>query len=124
MYYIEPKVHAVFIHVTDLKRSAAWYSKLLNLPFDEKEVSSPVYNLPVTGDTYVTLDDHAFDPNFSFQRSAHPAFNFLTDDLLTTYEKLVEDGVQVVREIEKVDNFGWFHIADPDENVIMICGTV
>lgn len=56
------KVNNVFIHVLDLRQSAQWYSQLLGLPFCEEKVVSPVYNLPISSETGITLDDHTFDP--------------------------------------------------------------
>lgn len=121
---VEPKVHAVFIHVRDLKKSAQWYSRLLGLPFDASKVESPVYNLPVEGDTYVTLDDHQFDPEFTIHPFKNPAFNFYSKDLLTTLSWVKEEDIPITRRLETVEGFGWFQISDPDGNVVMICGDV
>ncbi|MFG6121355.1 MULTISPECIES: VOC family protein [Thalassobacillus] len=118
------KVHAVFVHTQDLKKSAAWYSDLLGLPFYEEKVESPVYNMPVTGETYMTLDDHAFDPDYQFEPVRTPVFNFCSADLAKSYQWVKEKGIMIVRDIEEHGDFGWFHIEDPDKNVVMICGTV
>ncbi len=56
-HLIAPRLNAVFLHVQDVKRAAAWYHQLLQLPFDASRVSSPVYNLPLEGPTSLTLDD-------------------------------------------------------------------
>ncbi|MRG87231.1 VOC family protein [Salinibacillus xinjiangensis] len=124
MSHLKQEVHAVFVHVTDLKKSAEWYSKLLELHFKEEEVQSPVYNMPLKSGAYMTLDDHAFDPSFEFTPSRHPAFNFMTSDLKAAYDWIKQEGIPVVRDIETHGNFGWIHIMDPDENVLMICGDV
>ena len=117
-------VHAVFVHTKDLKRSAEWYSWLLGLPFEESKVESPVYNLPVTEGVYVTIDDHSFDPDHTFHPVDTPVFNFLSDDLKGSYERMKSEGVTVTREIEQHGDFGWFNVEDPDRNVVMICGTI
>jgi catechol 2,3-dioxygenase-like lactoylglutathione lyase family enzyme len=70
------KVNNVFIHVSNLVASAEWYSNLLGLPFSKEDVASPVYNIPVTSETGLTLDDHTFDPGFTLQPSNHALFNF------------------------------------------------
>ncbi|WP_239534268.1 VOC family protein [Thalassobacillus pellis] len=118
----EPKVHAVFVHTKNLKKSAGWYSRLLGLPFDEKEVRSPVYNVPVTGEVYMTIDDHAFDDEYQFKPAKTPVFNFCSDNLEQSHRWIKENNIPVTRPIEKHGNFGWFHIEDPDGNAVMICG--
>ncbi|WP_312099420.1 VOC family protein [Niallia sp.] len=55
------KVNNVFIHVSNLEQAVEWYSELLGLPFDKDKVESPVYNIPVTSETGITLDDHTFE---------------------------------------------------------------
>ncbi|MDN4525006.1 VOC family protein [Fictibacillus fluitans] len=114
------KVNNVFIHVTDLKRAAEWYSKLLGLPAP-KQVESPVYNLPVTGDTGLTLDNHAFDPAFVFSPSKHPVFNFLVTDVDETYRFMKDNNITIVREIERIGEVAFFNFEDEDGNVLMIC---
>ncbi|WP_243458132.1 VOC family protein [Sporosarcina sp. Te-1] len=71
------KINNVFIHVSDLKTSVKWYADLLGLSIDESTVKSPVHNIPVTGETGLTLDDHTFDPGFMLAPSSHVLFNFL-----------------------------------------------
>ncbi|MDM5336478.1 VOC family protein [Fictibacillus enclensis] len=114
------KVNNVFIHVTDLKKAAEWYSRLLGLPTPE-HVESPVYNLPVTGETGLTLDDHAFDPDFIFSPSKHPLFNFLVTDVNEAYEFMKENDIIIVRETERIGDVAFFNFADEDGNVLMIC---
>ncbi|UOQ91785.1 VOC family protein [Halobacillus shinanisalinarum] len=119
-----PEVHAVFVHTKDLKRSARWYSDLLDLPFEEEKVHSPVYNLPVKGGVHLTIDDHKYDSNYSFERVRTPVFNFCSKNLVESYQELVGKGVIITKEIESHGDFGWFHIQDPDEHVVMVCGTI
>lgn len=124
MSVLKQGVHGVFIHTRDLKRSAKWYSWLLDLPFEETEVESPVYNLPVSEGVHLTIDDHSFDPEHVFEPVHTPVFNFLSEDLKGSYDSLKENGVSITREVEQHGDFGWFHIEDPDHNTVMICGTL
>ncbi len=117
-------VHGVFIHTKNLKRSAAWYSWLLNLPFEEEEAESPVYTLPLKEGVYLTIDDHCNDPHYQFEKIHTPVFNFLSNDLKKTYADLTDQGVTVVREIEEHGTFGWFNIEDPDGHAVMVCGEI
>ena len=112
----------VFIHVTDLKKSVEWYSKILRFEPDINRVQSPVYNIPINGTTSLTLDDHAFDPTFNHEPSPNPIFNFLVEDIDVAYDFIKSCDIEIVREIERVgENFAWFNFKDLDRNVIMAC---
>ena len=115
------KVNAVFIHVSDLKKSAEWYSPLLGVPFNRDEVEPPVYNIPVNSQTGLALDDHSFDPGFSLSPSNHVLFNFHTDDIDEAYKFVKSTGAEITREIERIGGFAYFNFRDPDGNVLMIC---
>lgn len=119
---VEPEIHAVFIHTADLIRSAQWYCDLLGLDFNPEMVSKPVFNVPVNGSTYLTIDSHAFDPDFNFRPSTGPVFTVFSGDLQAVRQWVAETDISVVREIEKDRSFGWFHIHDPDHNIVMVCG--
>jgi predicted enzyme related to lactoylglutathione lyase len=115
------KVNNVFIHVSNLKNSAEWYSNLLGIRFDPKKVESPVYNIPVTSETGLTLDDHTFDPGFNLKPSDHVLFNFLVDDVNEAYSFVKSKGISITKEIEQIGEFAYFNFRDPDGNVLMIC---
>ncbi|AYC29188.1 VOC family protein [Paenisporosarcina cavernae] len=118
---IAAKVNNVFIHVSNLHDSVKWYSELLGLPMPEGKVESPVYNIPVTSTTGLTLDDHTFDPGFRFQAANHVLFNLYTENIDEAYDFLTSKGVEIVREIERFGDFAYFNFQDPDGNVLMIC---
>jgi catechol 2,3-dioxygenase-like lactoylglutathione lyase family enzyme len=118
---IKNRVNNVFIHVKDLKKSVEWYSTILGLPVDLNEVKSPVHNIPVEGNTGLTLDDHTFDPGFTFTPSSQVLFNLYGEDIDAVYEFLKKQNVKIVREIERVGDFAYFNFEDPDQNVLMIC---
>jgi predicted enzyme related to lactoylglutathione lyase len=115
------KVNNVFIHVSNLEKSAEWYSELLGLPFNKEDVLSPVYNIPVTAETGLTLDDHTFDPNFTLNPSSQVLFNFFVADIDQAYKFVKNKGITVVREIERIGDFAYFNFEDLDGNVLMIC---
>ncbi|WP_249871128.1 VOC family protein [Oceanobacillus saliphilus] len=119
---IKNKIGTVFIHVKNLKKSVEWYGRVLGVDVDLEQVESPVFNIPINGTTGLTLDDHTFDKSFKHAPSPNPIANFLVDDIDVAYEFIKENGVEVVREIERVgENFAWFNFSDPDGNVIMAC---
>ena len=118
---IAGKVNNVFIHVSDLEKSAEWYSTLLGLPFHKGSVESPVYNIPVTSETGLTLDDHTFDPAFTLNPSGHVLFNFFVQDIDEAYTFVKDQGITIVKEIERIGDFAYFNFQDLDGNVLMIC---
>lgn len=115
------KVNNVFIHVSDLKRSVQWYANLLGLSIDEATIESPVHNIPVTGETGLTLDDHTFDPGFTLALSSHVLFNLFVEDIDAAYQFIQDNQIAVTREIERIGDFAYFNFQDPDGNVLMIC---
>ncbi|MCM3216716.1 VOC family protein [Niallia taxi] len=115
------KVNNVFIHVSNLEKSSEWYSDLLGLPFNKDNVESPVYNIPITSETGLTLDDHTFDPEFKLNPSDHVLFNFFVPNIDEAYEFVKNKGITIVREIEQIGDFAYFNFKDLDGNVLMIC---
>jgi hypothetical protein len=79
--------------------SAKWYGNVLGFEVNETEISSPVYNLSVSGPTSVTLDDNTFDPHFNHNPSSNPICNFYTSNIDKAYQFLKEKGVEIVREM-------------------------
>lgn len=115
------KVNNVFIHVSNLEKSSEWYSDLLGLPFTKDNVESPVYNIPITSETGLTLDNHTFDPEFKLNPSDHVLFNFFVPNIDEAYEFVKSKGITIVREIERIGDFAYFNFKDLDGNVLMIC---
>ena len=115
------QMNGVFVHVTNLKVSAKWYGELVGIEVNIDEVSSPVFNLTITGTACLTLDDHSFDPHFKRVISPNPLFNLFAPNIDEAYQYVVNKGIEIVREIEWVEETAWFNIKDPDGNVVMIC---
>lgn len=118
---IKNQMNGVFIHVSNLKKSAQWYSDLLGLDLNLDSVQSPVYNIPLVGSSSLTLDDHTFDPGFKHMPTDAPLFNFYAPDIDEAYQYIQTKGIEIVREIERVGETAWFNIKDLDGNVVMIC---
>ncbi|MEF2096604.1 VOC family protein [Bacillus sp. CFBP9009] len=92
---INSKINNVFIHVKDLKKSVEWYCSLLGIPQNNDFVESPVYNIPVTSETGLTLDDHTFDPNFIFKLFNNVLFNFYTKDIDEAYQFIKSNNIGI-----------------------------
>ncbi|MGZ9816706.1 VOC family protein [Peribacillus simplex] len=118
---INSKINNVFIHVKDLKKSVEWYCNLLGISQNNDSVKSPVYNIPVTGETGLTLDDHTFDPNFIFKPTNIVLFNFYAKDIDKAHQFIKSNNISIVKEIERIGDFAYFNFQDPDGNVLMIC---
>ncbi|MFD4819754.1 hypothetical protein [Peribacillus butanolivorans] len=50
-----------------LKKSVEWYCNLLGIPQNNDPVELLVYNIPVTSETGLTLDDHTFVSGFKIR---------------------------------------------------------
>ncbi|MGD6819042.1 VOC family protein [Metabacillus sp. 113a] len=118
---VHNQMNGVFVHVANLKKSVQWYAELLGLKIDLETVRSPVYNIPVAGTTSLTLDDHSFDPHFVHNPGTNPIFNFYAPDIEAALTFIHGLGIEIVRDLEWAGETAWFHIKDPDGNVMMIC---
>ena len=113
-------IGGVFLKSKDAKALAAWYDKHLGFSFGENLYVSFKWinenNPAVPGNTVFSFfkrESNYFDP------SASPfMINFRVQDLKALLEKLKEEGVQIVGNIqeEEYGKFGW--IMDPDGNKI------
>ncbi len=112
----------VFIHVRDLRRAARWYSALLGLPLKEDELARHYYTLNAPHERpWITLDDHAADPDFEFRPAPHPICSFLTADLEAARTHLRTLGTPWTGEIREVHpGLRAMTVRDPDGNALML----
>lgn len=115
---IHNAVGSVFIHVSDLIRSAEWYSMVMGLPLLEERLNGgPVYWLELEGGTGLTLDDNRSND----AAAPHVLFMYKTDDIEASYRYLEEKGVRILFPIERPHpGLAYFNFADPDGNAIMV----
>lgn len=113
---ITNRINTTFIPVSDLRRSVRWYSELIGLPYDLEDVNPPVYNMPMSHSTGVVLDAGTEDVT----PSPHPLFNFHADDIAAAYRFVQKLGYEISKEMVHFPDIAFFHIKDPDGNVIMI----
>ncbi|WP_095742904.1 VOC family protein [Sediminibacillus massiliensis] len=118
---IKNQINTIFIHVSDLKKSVQWYSRLLNQEVDLTEVAKPVHNLVMNQYTGLTLDAGPPGEHKEISPSSNPLFNFHTDEIRESYEFVKELGCAIETDIVEFDDFAYFNISDPDGNIIMIC---
>jgi len=113
-------IGGVFLKAKDPKKMTAWYDKHLGLNFGESTYLSfkdgngqEPSNPGETVFSFFKYETKYFDP------SASPfMINFRVKNLESLFEKLKEEGVEIVGEMmkESYGNFGW--ILDPEGNKI------
>lgn len=115
-------VDGLFLHVRDLRQAATWYSAAFGLPLKEHELARNYYTLNAPGQLpWITLDDHAADPSFTFQPAPHPVCTFIATDLTAAFAHLQRLGAEMVGGIEDVHpGLRSFTFRDPDGNALMV----
>jgi len=115
---IENVVESAFIHVSDLRRSAEWYSMVIGLPLPEERLNGGnVYWLMLQGGTGILLDDNRSNP----MDTPHVRFMYKTSDIEESYRFLDNRGVRPLYPIERPHpGLAYFMFTDPDGNSIMV----
>jgi predicted enzyme related to lactoylglutathione lyase len=113
---VQNRIGAVFVPVSDLRRSARWYSELLDVPLREATHEGRIYDLPMAGDAALILDAHK-----PVERSSQPLCFFWTDDLAQALERLRQIDARIVTEIEDIGSVSTLQFLDPDGNPLMVC---
>jgi predicted enzyme related to lactoylglutathione lyase len=112
---LENRVGGAFVHVTDLRRAAEWYSRLFGLSVREERFGGPVYwfNLPGTN---LILDCDAANR----ENAVRPRFMFDARDIDEAYRYLREK-VEWLSEPERYGQLAFFNFRDPEGNTLMAC---
>jgi predicted enzyme related to lactoylglutathione lyase len=115
---IQNVIGSVFVHVTDLRRSAEWYSMVMGLPVLEERLNGgPVYWVELKNGTGMILDDNRNNDS----ESPRVLFNYKTSDIEESYRYLEQMGAQLLFPIERPHpGLAYFSFADPDGNAIMV----
>jgi catechol 2,3-dioxygenase-like lactoylglutathione lyase family enzyme len=113
---IEPTLVAVFVPVSDMSASIAWYSHLLGLDTVATTHEGLIYELPLTGSTTVMLDAHGSEPII-------PS----TKPLLMFDASAIESALALARSLsesvtvpEDVGSAIVFYLTDPDGHRICV----
>ncbi|MEF3306361.1 VOC family protein [Paenibacillus sp. GYB003] len=111
---------SLFVHVTDLRRAAEWYSDLLGLPVKEERFGGPVYwfDLPGTG---LILDDNSSNRrNPDWREDMKPFVMFACDDIDEAYA-YIGTKAETLGEPERYADVAHFCFRAPDGRVHMVC---
>jgi predicted enzyme related to lactoylglutathione lyase len=115
---IDNVVGSVFIHVSDLRLSAEWYSMVMGLPLLEERLNGGnVYWLKLQDGTGIILDDNGSNT----ADTPHVRFMYKTSDIEESYRFLDHQGVRPLYPIERPHpGLAFFRFADPDGNSLMV----
>lgn len=115
---IQNVVESVFVHVSDLRRSAEWYSMVMGLPLlEERFNGGNVYWLMLQGGTGIILDDNRSNA----PDTPRVRFMYKTSDIEDSYRFLMNQGVQPLYPIERPHpGLAFFMFTDPDGNSLMV----
>lgn len=120
-----PYVSTAFIHVSDLAKSASFYSMIMGLPFLKDRISGgpgSVYWMELEGGTGLNLDDNSAnrkDPNWD--ESKQNLFMLRTENIDKAYDHLKKMEAEIVTEPENPHpGLTFFRFRDPDGNVLMV----
>ncbi|WMT43328.1 VOC family protein [Paenibacillus sp. D2_2] len=115
------RVASVFVHVTDLRRSAEWYSRLLGLPMMEERMNGgPVYWFDFEG-THLILDSNRVNrQNLDWDEGMMPRIMFEAKSIDDAYRYIQEKGEPLL-ELERHGTMAFFNFRDPEGNTHMAC---
>ncbi|GIQ69436.1 hypothetical protein DUZ99_03385 [Xylanibacillus composti] len=120
---LENRVAAVFVHVSDLRRSAEWYSKLFGLPvLKERLNGGPVYWFDFPG-THLILDadtNNRLDPKW--KENMEPLFMLPVRDIDEAYQYL-NGKAERLFEPERHGSMAYFNFREPEGKALMACWT-
>lgn len=114
------RVASVFIHVSDVRRSAVWYSRLLGLPLMEERLGGgPVYWFDFD-DTHLILDSNRENrKNPAWSEEMKPRLMFSSRNIEAACSYLELHG-EIVQGLERHGDMAFFTFRDPEGNVQMI----
>ncbi|MFD0868288.1 VOC family protein [Paenibacillus residui] len=118
---VQNRIASVFVHVTDLRRAAAWYSELLGVALREERLNGgPVYwfDLPGTGLILDTNENNRKDPQW--REDMQPLLMFPCDDIDEAYA-YVKTKAEPLFEPERHTGMAYFNFRSPDGRAYMVC---
>lgn len=101
------RIDTVFLPVSDLDRSIAWYKETLGLTLRWKVQGYAAFHVAETALTLVQADEVV--------PAKHEPFNFYVDDLKATHAHLSSLGA-AVSEVRDHGDLAEFTVTDPDGN--------
>ncbi|GIP34705.1 VOC family protein [Paenibacillus sp. J2TS4] len=118
---LQDRIASIFLHVSDLRRAAEWYSELLGMPlYDERLNGGPVYwfDLPGTGLILDNNENNRKDPNW--REDMKPLIMFACDDIDEAYA-YVKGKAEPIHEPNRHPGMAYFNFRSPDGRAYMAC---
>jgi predicted enzyme related to lactoylglutathione lyase len=117
---IRNRLGAVFIPVSDIRRSAEWYATVLGQPLATTSHEGRIYAVPMAGETGLILDAHKAPPPPRGAQRQTLCF-FWADDVRAARIFLIEHGVEVTSDVNDIGSVSFVTFNDPDGNPLMVC---
>ncbi|WP_282942369.1 VOC family protein [Paenibacillus sp. RC67] len=115
---IMPNVESVFIHVSDLQKSAEWYSMVMGLPLLQERLNGGnVYWFMLEGGTGIILDDNSSnEPDVP-----HVRFMYKTLDIRAAHQYMMNHEISSLSSIDTPhQGLSFFRFTDADGNSLMV----
>lgn len=113
---IDARLGAVFVPVSDIHRSAAWYAALLGHGVPPLRHEDRICTFALANGSSLVLDAHR-----PVRTSSQPLFFLHTADVEAARAHLDTLGARVEREVEDIGSLLTLTFADPDGNLLMVC---
>jgi predicted enzyme related to lactoylglutathione lyase len=120
---IAPKLSAVFVHVSDLRRAADFYTQLLGLTYDpHSDYGNGIYVVRLANGEDLVLDaNQAPQTTTNDAYKMHATCMFGTQDIDAAHAWMLSQGIEIVTELYRDPNVAFFNFKDPDGNIQMVC---
>lgn len=118
---LDNRVASVFVHVSNLRESALWYSKLFGIPVMEERLNGgPVYWLELEG-THLILDSNSANrENPDWREDMKPRWMLPATNIDEAY-RYVQEKAETIFEPENFGVVAHFSFRDLEGNVLMAC---
>lgn len=114
---IENRIGQVFVPVSNMERAVAWYCHLFGLDADATSHEGTIYDVPMQGETRLTLDSN----KQPVTNSSQPLCFFWTANIHGARDFLLAHDVELIGEIQDVGSVSFLAFKDPDQNLLMVC---
>lgn len=117
---LQNRVASLFVHVSDLRRSAEWYCRLFGLPLREDRLNGgPVYwfDFPGTG---LILDDNSGNRRNRDWQGEKPRVMFACEDIDEAYAYILHKA-EPYTEPMRHGPMAYFNFRGPDGQAYMAC---
>jgi catechol 2,3-dioxygenase-like lactoylglutathione lyase family enzyme len=121
------RISAVEVPVSNLVKSIDWYTRILGLEVQHKDLKTAMLTFNALGVPGVFLCETESNEKLQFINTnndvTHSVIDFFTADLIGFYNFLIEQGVKVGK-LNMNSDFGGFGFEDPNGNLLSACNAI